>query len=211
MCIIYCIVLEIFLERSGIKVNLNTVFHSQTDGQAECTIQNLEDMLRECVIDFKGNWDNHLTLIEFAYNNSNHSRIQMSPYEAFYGRKCILPIGWFEVGEAGLIGLDLVHQAMEKEKVTQEILKTAQIHQNSYTDLCERPLKFAMDDWVYLKVSQMKGFMRFGKKDKIISKYIGPYKVSKRVNIVASELELPPRIRSGSSSIPYFYVEEVFG
>ncbi|WMV42652.1 hypothetical protein MTR67_036037 [Solanum verrucosum] len=71
-------------------------------------------MLRACVIDFKGSWDDHLPLIEFAYNNSYHSSIQMAPYEALYGRRCRSPIGWFEVGEARLIGPDLVHQAMEK-------------------------------------------------------------------------------------------------
>ena len=51
----------------------------------------------------------------------------MAPYEALYGRRCRSPIGWFEVGEAGLIGQDLVHQAMEKVKVIQERLKIAQI------------------------------------------------------------------------------------
>ncbi|WMV28191.1 hypothetical protein MTR67_021576, partial [Solanum verrucosum] len=49
--------------------------------------------------------------------NGNHSSIQMAPYEALYGRRCRSPIRWFEVGEAGLIGPDLVHQAMEKVKV----------------------------------------------------------------------------------------------
>ena len=34
------------------------------------TIQTLEDMLRACVIDLKGSWDDHLLLIEFAYKNS---------------------------------------------------------------------------------------------------------------------------------------------
>ncbi|WMV58874.1 hypothetical protein MTR67_052259, partial [Solanum verrucosum] len=94
------------------------------DGQAECTIQTLEYSLRACVIDFKGNWDDRLPLIEYASNNRYHSSIQMAPYEALYGRRCIYPIGWFEVVEARLIGLDLVHQAMEKVKVTQERLKT---------------------------------------------------------------------------------------
>ena len=78
-----------------------------------------------CVIDFKGNWDDHLPLIEFAYNNSYHSSIQMALYEAPYGRRSRSPIGGFEVGKAGLIGPDLVRQAMEKVKVIQEILKTA--------------------------------------------------------------------------------------
>lgn len=50
-------------------------------------IQTLEDMLRACLIDFKGNWDNHLSFIEFVYNNSFHASIQMSLYKALYGRR----------------------------------------------------------------------------------------------------------------------------
>ncbi|KAH0706534.1 hypothetical protein KY285_012312 [Solanum tuberosum] len=102
---------------------------SKIDGQAYRTIKTLEDMLRACVIDFTGNWDDHLPLIEFSYNNSYHSSIKIAPYEALYGKRCISPIGWFEVGEVGLIGPDLVHQAMEKVKVIQERLKTAQSRQ----------------------------------------------------------------------------------
>ena len=52
----------------GIQVNLSTTFHPQTDGQVNHTIHTLEDMLRACVIDFKCSWDDHIPLIEFAYN-----------------------------------------------------------------------------------------------------------------------------------------------
>ena len=52
------------------QVNFSTVFHANTNGQAERTIQTLEDMLKAFVIDFKGRWDYHLPLIEFAYKNS---------------------------------------------------------------------------------------------------------------------------------------------
>ena len=75
-----------FQKALGTQVNLSTTFHPQMDGQAERTIQTLEDMLRACVIDFKGRWDDHLPLIEFAYNNSYHSSIQMAPCEALYVR-----------------------------------------------------------------------------------------------------------------------------
>ena len=53
-----------------------------TDGQAERTILTLDYMLRACVIDFKGSWDDHLLLIEFVVNNRYHHIIQMAPYEA---------------------------------------------------------------------------------------------------------------------------------
>ena len=83
---------------------------------------------------FRGNCDDHLPLIEFAYNNSYHSSIQMAPYEALYGRKCRSPIGWFEVGETKLIGPDLVQQAMEKVKLIRDLLLTAHSRQKSYSD-----------------------------------------------------------------------------
>ncbi|WMV59026.1 hypothetical protein MTR67_052411, partial [Solanum verrucosum] len=71
----------------------------------------------------------------------------MAPYKALYGRRCRSPIGWFEVGKTGLIGPDLVHQAMKKVKVIQERLKTAQSRQKSYTDVRRRELEFEVDDW----------------------------------------------------------------
>ncbi|KAJ8767334.1 hypothetical protein K2173_017378 [Erythroxylum novogranatense] len=83
-------------EALGTKLNFSTAFHPQTDGQSERTIQTLEGMLRACVMDFRGAWDDHLPLVEFAYNNSYHSSIQMAPYEALYGRRCRTPICWDE-------------------------------------------------------------------------------------------------------------------
>ena len=71
-------------------------------------------MLRACSIDFKEGWDDHFPLIEFAYNNSYHSSIQMAPFEALYGRRCRSLIGWFKVSEASVIGHDLVFDALEK-------------------------------------------------------------------------------------------------
>ena len=118
-------------------MNLSTIFHPHTDGLVRRTIQNSEYMLRACVIDFKGNWDDHLPLIEFTNNNNYHYSILMAPYEAIYGKRCWSPIGWFEVGEAGLIGLDIVHQFMEKVKVIQERLKMTQSLQKSYFDIIE--------------------------------------------------------------------------
>ncbi|KAH0641167.1 hypothetical protein KY285_037753 [Solanum tuberosum] len=97
-------------------------------------------------------------------------------------------------GEAGLIGPDLVHKAMEKEKVIQERLKTTQSRQKSYTDVRRRALEFEVHDWIYLKVSLMKGVMRFGKKGKLRPRYIGPYRISKRIGNVAYELELPQEL-----------------
>ena len=67
---------------------MSTIFFPQTDGQSEMTIHVLEEMLQACVLNLKGSWEEHLPLVEFAYNNSYQTSIQMSPYEALYGRPC---------------------------------------------------------------------------------------------------------------------------
>jgi predicted YcjX-like family ATPase len=54
----------------GTKLKISTTYYPQTDGQSERTIQTLEDMLRLCILDFKGSWICHLPIVEFAYNNS---------------------------------------------------------------------------------------------------------------------------------------------
>ena len=63
-------------------MKLSTVFYPQTDDQAERTVETLEYVLRDHINYFKGNWYNHLPLVDFAYNNSYHSSIFMTPYEA---------------------------------------------------------------------------------------------------------------------------------
>ncbi|KAJ8762738.1 hypothetical protein K2173_012230 [Erythroxylum novogranatense] len=94
-----------------------------TDGQSERTIQTLEDMLRMCVLDFGGDWERHLPLIEFAYNNSYHSTIRMAPFEALYGRKCRSPLYWTELGERQLEGPDLIQETSAKVPLIQERLR----------------------------------------------------------------------------------------
>nr|GEU29291.1 putative reverse transcriptase domain-containing protein [Tanacetum cinerariifolium] len=55
---------------------MSTAYHPQTEGQSERTIQTLKDMLRACVMDFRGSWDTHLPLLEFSYNNNYHASVK---------------------------------------------------------------------------------------------------------------------------------------
>lgn len=67
-------------EALGIIVQLSTTFHpQQTDGQLERAIQVSEDMLRACVFNFGGSWEDHLFLVEFAYNNSYRTKAMWIP------------------------------------------------------------------------------------------------------------------------------------
>ncbi|KAF3648996.1 hypothetical protein FXO37_19182 [Capsicum annuum] len=116
-----------FQKGLGTQVHLSTTFHPQIDGQAERTIQTLEDMLRACAIDFKGP--------------------------------------------------DLVFDALEKVQLIRERLRAAPSRQKSYVDIRRKDLEFEIGDYVYLKISTMKG-------------------VESRLGKVAYELELPSDLPS---------------
>ncbi|GKD43173.1 putative reverse transcriptase domain-containing protein, partial [Tanacetum coccineum] len=98
----------------GINLDMSTAYHPQTDGQSERTIQTLEDMMHACTIDFGKGWVNHLPLVEFSYNNSYHASIKVAPFEALYGRKCHSPVCWTEVGEAQILGPELIQEDTRK-------------------------------------------------------------------------------------------------
>nr|CAD1840651.1 unnamed protein product [Ananas comosus var. bracteatus] len=121
-------------EALGTWLDFSAAFHPQSDGQSERTIQILEDMLRACVLDYKGNWHDHLLMAEFAYNNSYQETIAMAPFEALYRRKCRSPIHWSEVGERVALGPDVVREAEEKVRLACQRLAMAQSRQKSYAD-----------------------------------------------------------------------------
>ena len=64
-----------FQKAMGTRLTMSTAFQPQTYGQSERIIQVLEDRLRACALDHKGSWEEHLPLVEFAYNNSYQASI----------------------------------------------------------------------------------------------------------------------------------------
>ena len=139
----------------GTQLSFSTAYHPQSDGQSERTIQTLEDMLRACVLDFKGSWDWHLPLIEFAYNNSYHASIKMPPYEALYRRKCRSPLFWDHL-EKTVTGPELVQETIEKVAVIRQRMKEAQDRQKSWADLRRKDVEFEVGDFMFLKVKPIK-------------------------------------------------------
>ncbi|GJZ60742.1 putative reverse transcriptase domain-containing protein [Tanacetum coccineum] len=149
-------------------LDMSMAYHPQTDGQSKRIIQTLEDMLKACVIDFRGSWDVHLPLVEFSYNNSYHSSIRCALFETLYGRKCCSLIMWVEVREDQLIGHELVQETIEKILQIKDRLKDARDHQQSV--------------------------VRFGKKGKLAPKFVGTFEIIENVGPVAYRLDLPEEL-----------------
>ena len=68
----------------------------------------------------------------------------------------------------------------------------AQSRQKSYTDVRRRPLEFEVGDHVFLKVIPKRGVVSFGKRGKLLPRFIGPFEILERVGTVAYRLALPP-------------------
>nr|GEX60633.1 hypothetical protein [Tanacetum cinerariifolium] len=114
-------------EALGTRLDISTAYHPQTYGQSERTIQNLEGMLRACVLDL--------------------------------GRKSVVP--------------RLCRKRLEMRR---------------------KPLEFSVGDYVLLKVSPWKGVVRFGKKEKLAPRFVGPFEIVKKVGLVAYMLDLPEEL-----------------
>ena len=115
----------------------------------------------------------------------------MAPYEALNGRPCRSSICWTEVGESSITGPDLIRDTFEKGSLIRQHLLMAQSQQKSYTHIRRRPLEFKVGDHVFLKVMSKRGVVKFGKREKLSPRFIGPFEILEMVGTVAYRLALP--------------------
>jgi len=190
----------------GSKLTMSSAYHPQTDGQSERTIQSLEDLLRTCILDHLGAWDEVLPLIKFTYNNSFYASIGMTPYEALYGWRCRTPLCWYQDGETVLVGPKLLEQTTENVRLVRNRMQASQSRQKAYADRMRWPLEFEAGDHMFLRVTRTTGVGRALRSKKLSPKFLGPYQISRRIGLMAYEIALPPQLENLH---PVFHVSQL--
>jgi hypothetical protein len=132
-------------------------YHPRTDGQTERVNQILKNMLRACALQYGRSWDKSLPYAEFSYNNSYQESLKMASFEMLYGRRCRTLLFWNETGERRVFRLDILEEVEKQVHTVRENLCVTLSRQKSYTDHRRRELSFEVGDFVYLKVSPMRG------------------------------------------------------
>jgi hypothetical protein len=112
--------------------------------------------------------------------NGYQASIEMAPYATLYGQQCRTPLFWSQTGESQVFKLEVLKDAKKQVQMVHESLKVAQSRQKSYADKRRRDLLFKIRDFVYLKVSHMRGTRRFKVKGKLAPRYIRPFKIIDR-------------------------------
>ena len=112
----------------------------------------------------------------------------MAPFEALYGRPCRSPSCWLEAGEKLVLGPDFIRDATEKIDLIRHRMKEAQSRQKSYADNRRRKLEFSVGDFVFIRISPMKGVVRFSRSGKLAPRYIGPFPITERIGSMAYRL-----------------------
>jgi hypothetical protein len=156
------------------KLNFSSTYRPQTDGQTEWTNHILEDMLRACTLKYGQSWNKSISYAEFSYNNSYQASIKMAPFEALYGWQCRTPLFWSQTGESQVFGPKVLKDVVRQVHMIRENLRVAQSRQKSYADKWRRDLSFKAGEFIYLKVSPMRGTIRFKMKGKLAPRYVGP-------------------------------------
>jgi hypothetical protein len=134
-------------------------------------------MLRACVLEHQGSWDQNLPWTEFSYNNSYQESLKMAPFKVLYRRRCRTTLNWIELGEKVIFGPYLVKEAEATIRRIHDNLKAAKSRQETYANKRRRPLEFEVGNHVHLRASPLKGVKSFGVKGKLAPRYIGPFPI----------------------------------
>jgi hypothetical protein len=166
----------------------------------------MEDTLRHYVCPDQNDWDSWLPMVEFAINDSKHESTGETPFYLNYARHPRMPIhleltgAGKEIRQGRPPGMPIapavqkftadMQHALQRAKLC---LKAAQDRQKAYADKKRRHVDISVGQLVLLSTKNIT-FKHPGS-TKFLPKWVGPFKVTKQINDVAFQLELPETMR----------------
>jgi hypothetical protein len=176
---------------AGVKLNLSSAFHPQSDGQSEA-VNKVITMYLHCLAgDRPRQWLQWLPWVEYCYNTAFHSSLKMLPFNVVYGRDSP-PLLSYATG-ARLPAMH--HQLQERDEFllqVREHLEQVQQHHKEQYDHKHWELHFTPGEWVWLRLlHRPMASLDIKSRDKLGPKFYGPFKILERVGKVAYKLEFP--------------------
>ena len=182
-------------EMLGIKTKLSTAFHPQTGRQTERMNQELEQYLRMFIDHCQDHWPEWLGMAEFAYNNKVHAGTKVSPFEANSGQN--LRMG-FELRKKGKFerAERFAKRMKEVQGEAKAALGRAQEDMRRYADRHRgEAVEYKVGDLVLLSTKDLKWQIVGRCSEKLVERFVGPYKIKAIISSNVVELELPTTIK----------------
>jgi len=179
----------------GIESKLSMAFHPQTNGKTERVNQELEQYLRMFIDHRQEQWPDWLGMAEFVYNNKMHSSTKVLPFKANYGQD---PRMEFEMRRKGKYkGAEkFVTKIKEIQEEAKAALGKAQEEMKKYADKKRGEIDdYKVEDLVMLSTKDLKYQMVGRRTEKLMERFVGPYRIKKIVSLNAVELELPSTVK----------------
>lgn len=182
------------LKSKGIKTNMATRDHPQTDGQSERSIQTLISILRPVIQTEPGEWDRFLPSAEYEINAAKQESTQLTPFEVDIGRIPRKPLtrnleGPAEESEGAT---EFIERQEAFVNVARDHLFAAREAQRYYADKNRRDRQFKQGDWVMLQAEGVKASKRAELPTKWRPRFMGPVAIIEKIGEVSYRVELPP-------------------
>jgi hypothetical protein len=181
----------------GTRFNMSTANHAQTDGQTERANRTIEDMLRAYVSPRQDDWDQHLTAVEFAYNDSVQLSTGYSPFFLNYGQHPSTPLALTHTAgrenpASGSADVDAFVQRMRDTIASaRAAIAQAQQRQATQANKHRRDLQFRVGDRVYLSAGHLRAPTGDTDARKLSPKAYGPFEVLQVLSPVTYKLSIP--------------------
>jgi hypothetical protein len=179
----------------GTSLSMSTAFHPESDGQTERQNRTLEESLRHYTAYHQDDWDEHLSILELAHNNSIQASTGFSPYFLNTGQHPRMPIETslgkdIQTNEAATTLLESLYQTLD---LAHKNIETAQLNQAKYANQHRRSFTpWKIGDKVMLSTANLK---TAGRAPKLCPVWIGPFEIIRVLSTVTYELKLPSNMK----------------